>query len=207
MSYHQGPHELRLAISSEAEALISDFGPPDGWSHRRRAVEGPVPHRTASRLENPAYRPPRQSPFLPGPRLPPALATAPVEAAGPPRLECRRPRAAAAWPHPGRPQRLSPLPAPRCGRTGEAQPCLGASFNAAWQRGSWTPMDLRSTQASSPPTPTSSTWFQARTGSLRRSRRTRFAPRANILASAFINASVTPAHEMAMRTVAAGPRP
>jgi hypothetical protein len=26
MSYHQQPHELRLAISSEAEALISDFG-------------------------------------------------------------------------------------------------------------------------------------------------------------------------------------
>ena len=26
MSYHQRPHELRLAISSEAEALISDFG-------------------------------------------------------------------------------------------------------------------------------------------------------------------------------------
>jgi hypothetical protein len=26
MSYHQRPHELRLAISSEAEALIADFG-------------------------------------------------------------------------------------------------------------------------------------------------------------------------------------
>jgi hypothetical protein len=26
MSYHQRPHELRLAVSSEAEALISDFG-------------------------------------------------------------------------------------------------------------------------------------------------------------------------------------
>ena len=26
MSYHQRPHELRLAISSEAEALFSDFG-------------------------------------------------------------------------------------------------------------------------------------------------------------------------------------
>jgi hypothetical protein len=26
MSYHQRPHELRLAISSEADALISDFG-------------------------------------------------------------------------------------------------------------------------------------------------------------------------------------
>jgi hypothetical protein len=46
--------------------------------------------------------------------------------------------------------------------------------------GWWAPMDLRSTQASSPPTPTSSARFQARTGSLRRSRRARFAPRANI---------------------------
>ena len=26
MFYHQRPHELRLAISSEAEALISDLG-------------------------------------------------------------------------------------------------------------------------------------------------------------------------------------
>jgi hypothetical protein len=26
MPYHQRPHELRLAISSEAQALISDFG-------------------------------------------------------------------------------------------------------------------------------------------------------------------------------------
>jgi hypothetical protein len=26
MSYHQRPHELRLAISSEAEAVLSDFG-------------------------------------------------------------------------------------------------------------------------------------------------------------------------------------
>jgi hypothetical protein len=26
MSYHQRPHELRLAVSSEADALISDFG-------------------------------------------------------------------------------------------------------------------------------------------------------------------------------------
>ena len=26
MSYHQGPYELRLAICSEAEVLISDFG-------------------------------------------------------------------------------------------------------------------------------------------------------------------------------------
>ena len=40
--------------------------------------------------------------------------------------------------------------------------------------------DLRSTQALSPPTPTSSARFQARTGSLKRSRRTRFAPHANI---------------------------
>jgi len=36
MSYHQGPHELRLAISSEAEALISDFC--DGaYAEARRA--------------------------------------------------------------------------------------------------------------------------------------------------------------------------
>ena len=40
--------------------------------------------------------------------------------------------------------------------------------------------DLRSMPASSPPTPTSSARFQARTGSLRRSRRARFAPHANI---------------------------
>jgi hypothetical protein len=26
MSYHQRPHELRLAVSSAADALISDFG-------------------------------------------------------------------------------------------------------------------------------------------------------------------------------------
>jgi hypothetical protein len=26
MSYHQGSHELRLAISSEAGGLVSDFG-------------------------------------------------------------------------------------------------------------------------------------------------------------------------------------
>ena len=26
MSYHQRPHDLRLAITSEAEALISNFG-------------------------------------------------------------------------------------------------------------------------------------------------------------------------------------
>jgi hypothetical protein len=39
MSYHQRPYELRLAIASEAEALISDFG---GESHAeacRRASE------------------------------------------------------------------------------------------------------------------------------------------------------------------------
>jgi hypothetical protein len=58
--------------------------------------------------------------------------------------------------------------------------CSRASFNAAWQRGWWAPMDLRSTQASSRPTPTSSARLQARTGSLRRSRRARFAPHANI---------------------------
>jgi hypothetical protein len=39
MSYHQRPHELRLAISPEAEALISDFG---GYAYAeacRRAEE------------------------------------------------------------------------------------------------------------------------------------------------------------------------
>jgi hypothetical protein len=58
--------------------------------------------------------------------------------------------------------------------------CSRASFNAASQRGWWTPMDLRSMQASSQPPPTSSARLQARTGSLRRSRRMRFARRANI---------------------------
>jgi hypothetical protein len=39
MSYHQRPHELRLAISSEAEALISDFGDGAYAEARRRAQE------------------------------------------------------------------------------------------------------------------------------------------------------------------------
>jgi hypothetical protein len=38
MSYHQ-PHELRLAISSEAEALISDFGSDVYAEACRRAGE------------------------------------------------------------------------------------------------------------------------------------------------------------------------
>jgi transposase len=42
--------------------------------------------------------------------------------------------------------------------------------------GWWAPMDLRSTQALSPPTPTSSARFRARTGSLRRSRKPRPEP-------------------------------
>jgi hypothetical protein len=39
MSYHQQPHELRLAISSEAEALISDFGGEAHAEACRRARE------------------------------------------------------------------------------------------------------------------------------------------------------------------------
>jgi hypothetical protein len=39
MSYHQRPHELRLAISSEVEALISDFGAEAYGEARRRAEE------------------------------------------------------------------------------------------------------------------------------------------------------------------------
>jgi hypothetical protein len=39
MSYHQRPHELRLAISSEAEALISDFGGNAYVEACRRASE------------------------------------------------------------------------------------------------------------------------------------------------------------------------
>jgi hypothetical protein len=38
MSYHQRPHELRLAIASEAEALISDFG-GDAYAEARRRAE------------------------------------------------------------------------------------------------------------------------------------------------------------------------
>jgi len=39
MSYHQRPHELRLAISSEAEALISDFRSEAHAEACRRASE------------------------------------------------------------------------------------------------------------------------------------------------------------------------
>jgi hypothetical protein len=39
MSYHQRPHELRLAISFEAEALISSFGDDAYGEARRRAEE------------------------------------------------------------------------------------------------------------------------------------------------------------------------
>lgn len=39
MSYHQRPHDLRLAIGLEADALMSGFG-GDAWAEaRRRAVE------------------------------------------------------------------------------------------------------------------------------------------------------------------------
>jgi hypothetical protein len=39
MSYHQRPHELRVAISSEAEALMSDFGGDAHVEACRRARE------------------------------------------------------------------------------------------------------------------------------------------------------------------------
>ena len=39
MSYYQRPHELRLSISAEAEALISNFGREAGEEARRRAEE------------------------------------------------------------------------------------------------------------------------------------------------------------------------
>ena len=39
MSYHQRPHELRLAISFEAEALMSSFGDEAYGEARRRAEE------------------------------------------------------------------------------------------------------------------------------------------------------------------------
>jgi hypothetical protein len=39
MSYHQRSHELRLAISSEAEALISNFGGEAHAEACRRAAE------------------------------------------------------------------------------------------------------------------------------------------------------------------------
>jgi hypothetical protein len=39
MSYHQRPHELRLAISSEAEALMISFGDQAYAEARQRAEE------------------------------------------------------------------------------------------------------------------------------------------------------------------------
>jgi hypothetical protein len=39
MSYHQRPHELRLAISSEAEALMMSFGDQAYGEARLRAEE------------------------------------------------------------------------------------------------------------------------------------------------------------------------
>ena len=39
MSYHQRPHELRLAISSEAESALSDFGGEAHAEACRRASE------------------------------------------------------------------------------------------------------------------------------------------------------------------------
>jgi hypothetical protein len=39
MSYHQRPHELRLAIAYETEALISDFGGKAYAEACRRATE------------------------------------------------------------------------------------------------------------------------------------------------------------------------
>ena len=39
MSYHQRPHELRLAISSEAEALMTSFGDQAYAEARQRAEE------------------------------------------------------------------------------------------------------------------------------------------------------------------------
>jgi hypothetical protein len=38
MSYHQRPHELRLAISSEAEALMTSFG-DQAYAEARQRVE------------------------------------------------------------------------------------------------------------------------------------------------------------------------
>src|SRR5271157_3182547 len=70
--------------------------------------------------------------------------------------------------------------------------CLRASFSAAWRRAWSGPRGSRSTRALSPPTPTSSARFQARTGSLRRSRRARFAPRANISPRSTMRRSAPP---------------
>lgn len=39
MSYHQGPHDLRLAIALEAETLILGFGDEAWTESRRRAQE------------------------------------------------------------------------------------------------------------------------------------------------------------------------
>jgi hypothetical protein len=39
MSYHQRPHDLRLAIAFEAEALIAGFGSEAYAEARRRAQE------------------------------------------------------------------------------------------------------------------------------------------------------------------------
>ena len=38
MSYHQGPHDLRLAIALEAEALIFGFG-DEAWTEARRRAQ------------------------------------------------------------------------------------------------------------------------------------------------------------------------
>ena len=46
MSYQQRPHELRLAISSEAEALISDFG-GDAYAEACRRAEEASNHSLA----------------------------------------------------------------------------------------------------------------------------------------------------------------
>ena len=60
MSYHQRPHELRLAISSEAEALIFDFG-GDAYAKPAGAPEkqAMIPYRgtgALSRRRSPAGR-------------------------------------------------------------------------------------------------------------------------------------------------------
>ena len=38
MSYHQGPHDLRLAIALEAETLILGFG-DEAWAEARRRAQ------------------------------------------------------------------------------------------------------------------------------------------------------------------------
>jgi hypothetical protein len=47
MSYHQRPHELRLAISSEAEALIFDLG-GEVLSRKRLRLFSPARYNLAS---------------------------------------------------------------------------------------------------------------------------------------------------------------